>query len=313
MPQYSGNKYLQSLLENLISSYETEINYNPLEIELDSKQLTQKEDFASIRKFLADNRKRLFIFKIEDNPEESNRLAFLARRHVLNKSAENILKNTSNEPKINPIKYALSSNAPAVRARIQIQKSIRLPKPPIIQKDIHHEQNEQLRLDNLTLLPIDLPDLPQLVEQLKALDIHHLQDAAIPIIKEHSYAFRDGIIPGNLPKGFYIDKEKKALCYTDTPKRLPSALAPTLKTRNDLPLPSIEQATTLLPHLSKDSLSFLLESHYAINQKIYYWVCFLPMKAKLKIYCFNYLVLLGWMALWNNMKRSSIPFFVNNM
>lgn len=267
MPQYSGNKYLQSLLENLISSYETEINYNPLEIELDSKQLTQKEDFASIRKFLADNRKRLFIFKIEDNPEESNRLAFLARRHVLNKSAENILKNTSNEPKINPIKYALSSNAPAVRARIQIQKSIRLPKPPIIQKDIHHEQNEQLRLDNLTLLPIDLPDLPQLVEQLKALDIHHLQDAAIPIIKEHSYAFRDGIIPGNLPKGFYIDKEKKALCYTDTPKRLPSALAPTLKTRNDLPLPSIEQATTLLPHLSKDSLSFLLESHYAINQK----------------------------------------------
>lgn len=208
MPKYSQNKYLQSLLENLITSYETEINYTPLEIELDSQQFTEK-DIDSLCNFINDDRKRLFIFKIPENQQTSNRLALLARRAVLNKTAEMLLKSTSNEPKINPLKYALNSKSTAVRARIQIQRSIHLPKPPNIQKEIHIEQSELIESPDLNQVPIELPDFPELVVQLRALGIEKLQASVIPIIKEHAYAFRDGVIPKNLPKGFYISKDKK--------------------------------------------------------------------------------------------------------
>ncbi len=266
MPQYSENKYLQSLLENLITSYETEINYTPLAIELDSQQLAA-EDIDSLFHFINDNRKRLFIFKIPGNEQASNRLAIHARRLVLNNTAETILKNTSSEPKINPLKYALNSNTPAVRARIQIQKSITLPKPPSVQKIIHLEQSEHIGSPDLILLPVDLPEFPELAKQLHALGITHLQESAVPLIKEHPYVFRDGIIPGNLPKGFYIDKDKKALCYTDSPRKLPSALAPILKKQESLTLPSIEEATALFPRLPKNTLSMLLEIPYSVDQK----------------------------------------------
>lgn len=121
MRQYSENKNLQSLLENLITSYETEVNYNPLEIDLEAQQLTVK-DVDALKAFVSDDRKRLFIFKIKENEPVSKQLALHARRAVLNKTAETILKNTSNVPKINPLKYALNSKSPAVRPRIQIQK-----------------------------------------------------------------------------------------------------------------------------------------------------------------------------------------------
>ncbi|WP_412757982.1 hypothetical protein [Legionella bozemanae] len=266
MPQYSQNKYLQSLLENLITTYETEINYTPLEIELDPQQFSEK-DIDSLLHFINDNRKRLFIFKIPESQQTSNRLALLARRTVLDKTAETLLKSTSNTPKINPLKYVLNSKSPAVRARIQIQRSILLPKPPSVQKSIHLEQSELIGSPDLNLVPIELPDLPELLKQLRALGIENLQKSAIPIIKEHGYAFNDGIIPSNLPKGFYINKDKKALCYTDAPKRLPSALAPILKKLESLTLPSLEEATTILPNLSRQTLSLLLETKYSSDQK----------------------------------------------
>ncbi|WP_454783951.1 helicase-related protein [Legionella sp. WA2024007413] len=266
MPQYSENKYIQSLLENLISSYETEINYTPLEIELDSKQFAEK-DIDALLNFINDDRKRLFIFKIPENQQASNRLGLIARRIILNKTAETLLKNTSNEPKINPLKYALSSSSPAVRARIQIQKSILLPKPPSIQKVIHLEQSEHVGGPDLNLVPIESTEIPELIKQLKALGIDNLQESALPLIKEHIYAFSDGIIPGNLPKGFYINKDKKALCYTDAPRKLPSGLAPVLKKQELLTLPSIEEATALLPHLPQNTLSLLLRSKFSLAKK----------------------------------------------
>ncbi|CAM2936323.1 coiled-coil protein [Legionella steigerwaltii] len=266
MPQYSENKYLQSFLENLITSYETEVNYNPLERELDAQPYTDKE-INALLKFVNDDRKRLFILKIPGNEQASKKLAFHARRSVLNKTAETILKNTSNAPKINPLKYALSSKTPEVRARIQIQKSYRLPKPPSAQKNAQLEQSEHVASPDLNLLPIDLPELPELVKQLRALGLDNIQESALPIIKEHSYAFRDGIIPNNLPKGFYISKEKKAFCYTDTPRKLPSALAPLLKKQESLVLPSIEETTALLPQLNQNTVTALLDPQYSPNQK----------------------------------------------
>ncbi|WP_131794786.1 helicase-related protein [Fluoribacter gormanii] len=266
MRQYSQNKYIQSLLENLITSYETEINYTPLEIELDSKQFAEN-DIDSLINFINDDRKRLFIFKIAENQQASNRLALQARRTALNKTAEALLKNTSSEPKINPLKYALNSNSPAVRARIQIQKSILLPTLPSVQEAIHLDQSEHVGSHDFITIPIESTELPELIKQLKALGIDNLQESALPLIKEHLYAFGDGIIPGNLPKGFYINKDKKALCYTDTPRKLPSALAPVLKKQETLTLPSVEEATALFPHLPQNTLSMLLETKYSSDQK----------------------------------------------
>lgn len=266
MRQYSQNKYIQSLLENLITSYETEINYTPLEIELDSKQFAEN-DIDSLINFINDDRKRLFIFKIAENQQASNRLALHARRTALNKTAEALLKNTSSEPKINPLKYALNSNSPAVRARIQIQKSILLPTLPSVQEVIHLDQSEHVGSHDFITIPIESTELPELIKQLKALGIDNLQESALPLIKEHLYAFGDGIIPGNLPKGFYINKDKKALCYTDTPRKLPSALAPVLKKQETLTLPSVEEATALIPHLPQNTLSMLLETKYSSDQK----------------------------------------------
>lgn len=266
MRQYSENKNLQSLLENLITSYETEVNYNPLEIELEAQELTEK-DVDALKTFVSDDRKRLFIFKIKENEPVTKQLALHARRAVLNKTAETILKNSSNVPKINPLKYALNSKSPAVRPRIQIQKSILLPKPPSSQKDVHIEQSEHVVSPDLHLVSIDHLELPELVKQLRALGIESLQESAIPIIKEHHYAFRDGIIPNNPPKGFYIDKSKKAFCYTDTPRKHPSPLAPVLKKQDSLVLPSLEEATALLPQLSQQIISVLLDNPYSPNQK----------------------------------------------
>lgn len=266
MPQFSENKYLQALLENLIASYETEVNYNPLEIELDAQQITAK-DIRALSQFVTDERKRLFVFKIPGNEQATKQLSFLARRTVLNKTAETILKNTSNTPKINPLKYALNSKSPAVRARIQIQKSFEIPKPPSIQHAIHLDQSEQIVSPALQLSPLDLPDFPELVKQLRALGIDQVEDSVIPQLREHGYAFRDGIIPNNLPKGFYINKDKKAFCYTDSPKKIPTALAPVLKKQDGLILPSVEEASSLLPLLSQNTINALLASQFSPNQK----------------------------------------------
>lgn len=63
MAQSSKNKYLHSLLENLVSSYETEVNYNPIEIELDPEHISS-QDVDTLFDFISEPRKRLFIFKI---------------------------------------------------------------------------------------------------------------------------------------------------------------------------------------------------------------------------------------------------------
>ncbi|MGL5743464.1 MAG: hypothetical protein ACRCXC_13525 [Legionella sp.] len=266
MPLYSENKYLQSLIENLIATYETEVNYTPLNIELDPKQIAPN-DIDTILQFVTEPRKRLFIFKIHDNEPASTRLAFIARRSVLDQTATTILQSTSNEPKIYPLKKALSTNSSSVRARIQIQKSFLLPMPPKAKKDVQHEHVEHIIREELSLAPINLPDLPELVGQLKALGLESIKDSAERIITEHAYAFKDGIIPSNLPTGFYINKEKKALCYTETPRKLPSGLAPTLKKNAELMLPSKEQIQELLPELPSDTLSLFMDTKYSIAQR----------------------------------------------
>ena len=68
------------------------------------------------------------------------------------------------------------------------------------------------------MVPVDLPELSELTKQLKVLGVDYLQESAVSKIKDHTEAFRDGIIPNNLPKGFYINKDKKALCYTEVPE-----------------------------------------------------------------------------------------------
>ncbi len=266
MPQLSENKYLQSLLENLIASYETEINYTPIEIELDPQQISPK-GIETLTNFITDTRKRLFIFKIPGNESSSTQLALLARKTVLNKTAETTLKNTSREPKINPLKKALDSNPSSVRAGIQIQKSFVIRKPPAEKKNTQNEHIEHVTAPNLNLIAIDLPEFAELSKQLKVLGIEQLHDVAAQKIKEHAHAFKDGIIPKNLPKGFYINQEKHALCYTDTPSRLPSALAPTLNTPEPLTLPSAEQIQNLLPTLSQEVITLLMDTNYSTEQK----------------------------------------------
>ncbi|MBI2786058.1 MAG: hypothetical protein HYX60_07045, partial [Legionella longbeachae] len=266
MSHHSENKYLKSLLEHLITTYETEINYTPLPIELDSKQIS-KEDITTLLNFVREARKRLFIFTIPDNEPASDELALNARRSVLDKTANKILQSTSIEPKIYPLKKALNSNSSSVRARIQIQKSFVLPKLPNIKKDIEQEQTEHVIIPVLNIVPVDLPEFPKLTKQLKALDIEYLHDAILLKIKEYEYVFKDGIIPGNLPKGFYINKEKKALCYTETPRRFPSALAPVLKKQELFSLPSSEQITTLLPNLTQSTIKLLMDTQYSLAQK----------------------------------------------
>ncbi len=248
MPALSENKYLQLLLNNLITSYETEINYTPIEIELDPEQISKK-DIDTLLTFITEPRKRLFIFKIPNDDSTTDTLTFTARRSVLNKTAETILQSTSSQPKINPLKKALSNGSSSIRAGIQIQKSFVVPKQPTTVKDTPQEHIEQIITPDLALTPVVLPELPILTKQLEVLGIDALQDTAALKIKEHPDVFMDGIIPRNLPKGFYIDEEKQALCYTDTPLRLPSALAPTLEKPVQITLPTAEQVQALLPSI----------------------------------------------------------------
>lgn len=266
MPEISEKKSLQSFLEDLIASYETEVNYAPLEIELDSQKISP-EDITSLLIFIKEKRKRLFIFKIPGDEYTSNKLALIARQSVLNKTAEAILQNTSKEPKIYPLKKALSATS-SVRARIQIQKSFVLPTLPTAPKNTFREQIEHITEADLNLEPLNLPDFPALTKQFQALGIEYLQDTAVLKIKEHAYAFKDGIVPNNLPRGFYINKEKQAFCYLDTSKNLPSALAPVLKKQELLTLPSIALIKTLLPtDVSQNTITLLTEANYSLAQK----------------------------------------------
>jgi hypothetical protein len=267
MPVISENKYLQSLLENLIATYETEINYTPLDIELDPQQISKK-DIPTLLNFVKEARKRLFIFKIPHDELNTTTLGLTARRSVLNQGAETILKNTSAEPKINPLKLALNNPTSTVRVGIQIQKSFVIPSQPLLIKKRQNSLGEQITTPDLVLIPINLPDFPALTKQLKALGIDKIHGAAALKIKEHPHAFTDGIIPGNLPKGFYIDNTTLALCYTTTPRRLPTALAPTLENLVLITMPSVEQAQAILPAtITTKTITQLLNSRNPRNQK----------------------------------------------
>lgn len=267
MPIISENKYLKSLLENLITSYETEVNYFPLEIELDPHQISKK-DIPTLLLFVNDTRKRLFNFNLPGDDGTTNNLNLAARRSVLNQNALTLLGSTSSEPKINPLKQALSIPSPTIRASIQIQKSYLIPKQPNIVKEIQQASIEQIAVTDLVLIPVDLPELPVLTKQLIALGIETIQDAAALKIKEHPYAFMDGIVPCNLPKGFYIDEKTHALCYTITPRRLPSALAPVLEKPQLIELPTVEEAQALLPSvITTKTIKQLLNAKAPKNQK----------------------------------------------
>lgn len=252
------NQYLKRVLEDLIASHETEIDYLPLEVELKPEHITE-EDINTVLSFVSEPRKRLFVFKLENNPNVTEHLFFRARRAFLNQLAEINLQRASHEPQINPLKKELNNPPSLVRAAIQIQKSVPRPKQVRVLKAKQKEQVHVLATTDIISSPLDeLAVFPNLTRQLQALNIHNVQDTALQTIKEHAHAFTDGIIPGNLPKGFYIDYEKQTLCYTNTPHRLPSALAPVLKKSNPVNLPAIEQLESLLPTVSKPILENLL-------------------------------------------------------
>lgn len=268
----SENKYIQSLLQNLIATYETEVNYSPIEIDIDPKQIND-DDIDTLLNFVSEERKRLFIFKITNNEQFNAELfnshfTLVARRAVLSHTAETILKSTSSEPIINPLKIALTAPDSAVRAGVQIQKSFLLPKKPIAAKDSKKELNTIITAPDLVWIDIDLPELPQLTQQLAVLGIKKIHDVAAEQIKKHAHAFTDGIIPNNLPKGFYFNKDQSALCYTSTPTRLPSALAPELEKPILIEQPTVEQAKALLPiNIGKEIITQLLNSKDSVAQK----------------------------------------------
>ncbi|CEK10400.1 helicase-related protein [Legionella hackeliae] len=260
----ADNKNLASLLENLIASHENEINYTPVEIELDP-QSVKKEDIATLLQFVQEKRKRLFIFRLANDEFNSNLLALTARRSLLKYTAETLL-NTTSEPKINPLKEALNSSSSTIRANIQIQKSIHLPKHTGAVSRPKSELVEQIKTEIQTVVPAKFPELPALEQQLSALGIENVEETAAQIIKEHLHAFTDGIIPGNLIQGFYIDKN--VLCFTHTPRRLPSALAPALHKPALLALPTVEQARQLLPEVTETLFKQLLNnSDHAIQKQ----------------------------------------------
>ncbi|KTD06929.1 helicase-related protein [Legionella jamestowniensis] len=266
MPANFENKYLQSLFDNLTASYETETNYTPIEVTLEPQHI-KEEDIDILLQFVQEKRKRLFLFKLPNDEINSNILILSARRAFLDQTATDLL-NTTTEPKINTLKEALNSASSTVRANIQIQKSIHLPRHSVVA--VQRPQSEhikQLEISNLVYVPIDLPELPNLVKQLSALGIQALQETAAQKIKEYSHAFTDGIIPRNLVKGFYIDSEQHALCYTDMPHRLPSALAPTLEIPTQLKLPSLGEALKVSPNLSDIILRHLLDTSDPLAQK----------------------------------------------
>jgi hypothetical protein len=252
------------MFEHLMTTYETEAHHTPLEVLLKAEHLADPECIEKIIRFIKEPRKCLFLFQIPDNKATSNQLALLARRAILNHTATTLLQNTSNEPKINPLKQALATKTPLPRARIQIQKNYTLPKPPV-KENTHSEQIEQEAEADLNLIPVHFPELPELERQLKALGIEQTQDIAREKISQHLYAFRDGIVPGHLklPQGFYI--KDKALCYTDSPKRSPGLLAPLLQQPEQLTLPSHEDIEQALEY-SQEQIEALLNPDYSEPQ-----------------------------------------------
>lgn len=264
---FSDNKYIQSQLENLITSYETEINYQPLSIALDPSQITENELTVLIR-FLSAERKRFFEFTIPGDETNTQRLQFIARRAILAHSAEKALKYTSNTPKINPLKQSLNTAAPVVKAGIQIQKSFTL------NTTVHTKAKKELN-DSVLAPPIAEPaplgldalHIPILVRQLQALDIQGIQQAALTKIRDNPHAFTDGIVPTNLPKGFYFSKSTNSLCYTDTPQTLPNGLAPQLVKPEPIAIPSADFIKAILPSLSLVNINALLNDIDVVAQK----------------------------------------------
>lgn len=182
MPANFENKYLQSLFDNLTASYETETNYTPIEVTLEPQHI-KEEDIDILLQFVQEKRKRLFLFKLPNDEINSNILILSARRAFLDQTATDLL-NTTTEPKINTLKEALNSASSTVRANIQIQKSIHLPRHSVVA--VQRPQSEhikQLEISNLVYVPIDLPELPNLVKQLSALGIQALQETAAQKLK----------------------------------------------------------------------------------------------------------------------------------
>ncbi|TAL60355.1 MAG: hypothetical protein EPN84_09650, partial [Legionella sp.] len=205
---------------------------------------------------------------IPEDKAFNQRLALYARRALLNQTAEKSLQTTSNARKINPLKVALQNPSAGVNPAIQIQKGFNLPKYSAAQDASLHDSLRMSQIFNIVLVPVDLPGFPALTKQLAALNITQIQDSAIKKIEDNAHAFYDGIIPENLPRGFYIDKKRNALCYTATPSKLPSALAPALEKPSVSPALSFEEAKTLVEDkIDDDNLKLLLNSKEPEKQK----------------------------------------------
>jgi len=245
----SNSMGLSSFLNELKITFETEINYSPIEIPLTFAGITDA-DIQSIIHFLTDKRDRLFIFKINQNQLLNDRLALIGRRSVLNQTALKILQTTSAEAKIDALKETLNSPSPVIHAGIQIQKSLQLPEVVEINAATTEvvgaavvEMPTQLELCDVRML-----DSHVLSNQLHCSGITKIDQVALDLINQHAHVFSQGFVLNNLPRGFYIDSVQHALCYSENSAKFPSPLAPMLNVPEVMVSPDSAKMRIIFPN-----------------------------------------------------------------
>ena len=254
----SNSVGLSSFLNELKITFETEVNYSPIEIPLTFADITDA-DVQSIIHFLTEKRDRLFIFNINQNQPLNDRLALIGRRAVLDQTALKILQTTSAEAKVDALKKTLNSPSPVVHAGIQIQKSLQLPEvveintaTTIVLGEAVVEVEAQLNLRDVRML-----DSHVLIDQLHLSGITRIDQVAVELINHHVNVFSQGFVLNNLPKGFYIDSFQHALCYTENSAKNPSPLAPMLNVPETIISPDSAKMRIIFPNevsVSNDTL-----------------------------------------------------------
>lgn len=263
MPNTPKNPYLIELFNRLNQVQETESDDYTEVVTLDPNKVTE-DDYQSIYNFINEPHKRAFLCQIAGKDRLNQLFALCAKRAFLQHNAQKQLQNTNTEPQISPFKLALHQNDKPIRVNIQIQKNYQLPKPKInnqsqgkmVQQNIEESIDAKV-LENVTEA-LNNETFTVLIAQLKALTITKIQPAAKELILQYPAAFKDGIIPHQLPKGFYLDKTHAALCFTAKPKRLPHALTPTLVELIPTKLPTIEDLYGIFPKIKEAILTDLL-------------------------------------------------------
>lgn len=261
------NDNLVAKLDDLVYTYETEVNYKPIEVVLDKEKTNFSEaDLPALYQFLENNRKCLFLFTIPGDEASTTKLQIRARRAVLTQSANTVLQSVSLEPKINPLKLALSDPDTRVTVGIQIQQSF---KP-----DDEEDSASDLKRPSESLSPRDasagaetfndpdfkaFPEIAVLQEQMSKLGMK-LSPSADKIIRDNKHAFTDGLVLNNLPKGLFVDSaSRRLLAYnTKLPMKAPTALAPTFGKPAALEVPHTDIVAELYPNIDNTLIQQLL-------------------------------------------------------